>query len=174
MTQGGKRNGDGRPKGSIFYGELTKTRRNSLSHISMIKQVIQKNAVSYRRPLYSGKVQAGLPTPIDDSIDTYIDLSEYLIKQPDSTFFLTVSGDSMKDAGINTGDMLIVDKSIDATHGKIVVAAVDGELTVKRLSNQDGKIQLQPENPEFQPLDITEEHYLVIWGVVTHVIHQTI
>ena len=68
--------------------------------------------------------------------------------------------------------MLIVDRSLEATHGKIVIAAIDGELTVKRLSRQGGQVKLLPENPAYEPIDITDEHELVIWGVVTYVVHQ--
>ena len=78
----------------------------------------------------------------------------------------------MKNAGIQSGDMLIVDRSLEASHGRIVIAAIDGELTVKRLSRQDNLVQLLPENPAYSPITITGEENLVIWGVVTHVIHQ--
>ena len=77
----------------------------------------------------------------------------------------------MTGAGIRSGDMLIVDKSLEATHSSIVIAAVDGELTVKRLSRCAGRVQLLPENPDFYPIDITNEQELVIWGVVVYVIH---
>ena len=78
----------------------------------------------------------------------------------------------MQNAGIQSGDLLIVDKSLEATHGKIVIAAIDGELTVKRLSRLANQVQLLPENEGYQAIDITNEQELVIWGVVTHVIHQ--
>lgn len=78
----------------------------------------------------------------------------------------------MKNAGIHSGDLLIVDKSIEAIHGHIVIAAVDGELTVKRLSRLHNRVQLLPENDSYQPIDITEDQDIVIWGVVTYVIHQ--
>ena len=77
----------------------------------------------------------------------------------------------MTGAGIVSGDMLVVDRSIEATHGKIIIAAINGELTVKRLSRKAGKVKLLPENDRYQPIDISEEEELVIWGVVTHVIH---
>ena len=80
----------------------------------------------------------------------------------------------MKDAGIHNGDILIVDRSIEPGHGKIVIAAIDGELTVKRLFYQENKLQLRPENQNFTPIDITEEQDLIIWGVVTHVIHEPV
>ena len=79
----------------------------------------------------------------------------------------------MKNASIHSGDLLVIDKSITPSHGKIVIAAINGELTVKRLSQQNGRVQLLPENPNYPAIDITEEQEMVIWGVVTHVIHET-
>jgi DNA polymerase V len=129
------------------------------------------NELHYKIPLYSATVPAGFPSPADDYIDAHLDLNTHLIKHPSATFFVTASGDSMTGAGIVSGDMLVVDRSIEATHGKIIIAAINGELTVKRLSRQAGKVQLLPENDRYQPIDISEEEELVIWGVVTHVIH---
>ena len=80
----------------------------------------------------------------------------------------------MINAGIFSGDILVVDRSLEATHGKIVVAALNGELTVKRLSRQNGQVKLVPENPEYPDIDITDEYYVVIWGVVTSVIHSVL
>ncbi|NDF04569.1 MAG: DNA polymerase V [Betaproteobacteria bacterium] len=123
-------------------------------------------------PLSSSHVRAGFPSPADDYIESYLDLNTHLIKHPAATFFVTASGDSMKNVGIHSGDILIVDRSIEATHGKIIIAAINGELTVKRLSCQQGRIQLIAENPAYEPIDITEGQDLVIWGVVIHVIHS--
>ena len=112
------------------------------------------------------------PSPADDYIEAHLDLNTHLIKHPAATFFVKASGDSMTGAGIQSGDMLIVDKSLEATHGKIVIAAVNGKLTVKRLSRLNGQVQLLPANKMYQPIDITAEQDVIIWGVVTHVIHQ--
>ncbi len=125
-------------------------------------------------PLFLTKVPAGFPSPADDYLELALDLNNYLIKHPAATFMVRASGDSMKDAGIQSGDLLIVDRSLEATHGKIVIAAIDGELTVKRLYQQSNRVQLVPDNPAYQPIDISELQNVVIWGVVTHVIHQTI
>ena len=84
-------------------------------------------------------MRAGFPSPADDYIETMLDLNEYLIKHPAATFFVKASGESMVNAGIHSGDILIVDRSLEAVHGKIVIAALNGELTVKRLSRQQGK-----------------------------------
>ncbi|CEK10122.1 LexA family protein [Legionella hackeliae] len=169
MSRGGKRLGAGRPMGSNKYGEATKTIRVPISRIEEIKDYLLE---SKGLPLYSSKVRAGFPSPADDYIESYLDLNDHLIKHPASTFFLIAAGDSMTDAGIQSGDMLIVDKSIEPTHGKIVIAALDGELTVKTLSTVDGKVKLMPGNKAYKPIDITDSQDLVIWGVVTHVIHQ--
>ena len=123
------------------------------------------------KPILARAVPAGFPSPADDYIETHLDLNSHLIKHPAATFFVIAEGDSMTDAGIRSGDMLIVDKSVSAVHGKIVIAAIDGELTVKRLSRLEGRVQLLPENSRYKPIDITNEQDLVIWGVVTHVIH---
>lgn len=128
----------------------------------------------YAIPLYTSKVPAGFPSPADDYIEMHLDLNTHLIKHPAATFFVIAVGDSMTNAGIHSGDLLIVDKSLAAVHGKIVIAAIDGELTVKRLARQNGCVQLVPENDQYPPIDISDQQDLVIWGVVTHVIHQTV
>lgn len=122
-------------------------------------------------PFYMSKVPAGFPSPGDDYIEKYLDLNQHLIKHPAATFMVRASGDSMIGAGIRSGDLLIVDRSLDAKHGKIVIAAIDGELTVKRFSKVGQRLQLLPENPAYKPIDITNTHELVIWGIVTFVIH---
>ncbi|HDV5711120.1 TPA: LexA family protein [Legionella pneumophila] len=162
--RGGKREGAGRPFGSNQYGESTKTLRVPISRINEIKEYLQNKPKG--TPLYSSKVRAGFPSPADDYIESYLDLNEHLIKHPASTFFLIAAGDSMTDAGIQPGDMLIVDKSIEPTHGKIVIATIDGELTVKTLSKSNGKVQLVPGNKAYKPIDITESQDLVIWGAL--------
>lgn len=170
MTHGGKRSGAGRPKGCNQWGEPTQPVRIPISQLDAVKRFLSQGQVHC--PLYSSHVQAGFPSPADDYIEDHLDLNEYLIKHPAATFFVKAEGQSMIGANIQPGDLLIVDRSIPATHGKIVIAAIQGELTVKRLFQQAGKIQLLPENPEFKPIDISENSELVIWGVVTHIIHR--
>ena len=126
----------------------------------------------YQRPLFVEKVAAGFPSPAEDYIEGRIDLNEHLIAHPAATFFVRVSGDSMINAGIHPNDILIVDRSIEPAHGKIVIAAVDGLLTVKRLFRRHGFIQLVPENPDYPAIKIKSQQELMIWGVVTNVIHQ--
>ena len=170
MGHGGRRENAGRPKGLGKYGEATTPLRVPLSRLHEVKRFLN-NEFHYKIPLYSCSVRAGFPSPADDYIEAHLDLNTHLIKHPAATFFVTASGDSMTGAGIASGDMLVVDRSLEATHGKIIIAAVNGELTVKRLSRKAGKLQLLPENDRYQPIDISEEEELVIWGVVTHVIH---
>ncbi len=138
--------------------------------ISCTRVFYEHNYQTYAIPLYVSTVSAGIPTLADDYIDQTMDLNKDLVKHPQSTFLVIASGESMINAGIQSGDMLVVDKQITPTHGSIVIAAVDGELTVKRLSLQENKMQLLPENEAFKPILITPEQHVVIWGVVTFVI----
>lgn len=172
MTHGGKRSGAGRPKGRNTYGEATKPIRVPLSRLPEIRHFLESSNSTMELPLYSSTVQAGFPSPADDDIESKLDLNNHLIQHPAATFFVRASGDSMKNAGIQSGDILIVDRSLEATHGKIVIAAVNGELTVKRLSRQNGKITLLAENPSYKAIKITDTQDFMIWGVVTCVIHQ--
>lgn len=122
-------------------------------------------------PFVSQKVPAGSPCPSDNYIEETINLNQVLVKKPKSTFCIRVIGDSMIDAGINEDDILIVDSSIEPSHNRIVVAAIDGDLTVKRLYYKRGKILLCPANEKYSPLEVQSDS-LNIWGVVTFVIHQ--
>jgi DNA polymerase V len=123
-------------------------------------------------PLYSCAVAAGHPSPADDHLEGTFDLNEHLIKHPGATFCVRVSGDSMIKAGIHDDDILVVDRNIEPRNGRIVIASVEGELTVKRLDRKGGKTLLMPENDAFAPIEVTNPGDMVIWGVVTSVIHQ--
>mgnify|MGYP006428267049 CR=1 FL=1 len=131
-----------------------------------------KRRTACRRPLFLSRVQAGFPSPADDYVETGLDLNEYLIERPTSTFFVRVRGDSMTEAGIADGSILIVDRADEAESGDIVVAALDGELTVKRLHVAQDCCWLLPENDEHRPIEVTEAREMVIWGVVQHVINR--
>lgn len=122
-------------------------------------------------PLCAGKASAGFPSPATDHIDRRLDLAEYLILHPEATFFLRVKGDSMIGAGIHHGDLLIVDRSLETASGRVVVAALNGELTVKRLQRSRGRITLKSENPAYPDIPVKDDHDLQIWGVVAHVVH---
>jgi DNA polymerase V len=170
MPRGGNRTGAGRPKGQGKYGEPTKAVRVP---VSMVDKVIDfARAGGSEFPLYSSKVQAGFPSPADEHVECKLDLNEHLVQHPTATFFVRATGNSMLKAGIHPDDILVVDRSINAVHGKIVIAAIDGELTVKRLSVTREKTELLPENDDFKAIPICEENDVHIWGVVTNVIHN--
>jgi DNA polymerase V len=174
MVSGVKRQNAVRPRGKGGkYRGTTIPLRIPVSKLNEVHSFLN-NALNYKLPLYGCSVRAGFPSPADDYIEMHLDLNSHLIKHPAATFFLTASGDSMINSGIASGDMLVVDRSLEATHGKIVIAAINGELTVKRLFRQEGRVQLLPEYDQYAPIEITETEELVIWGVVTHVIHAAI
>lgn len=124
-----------------------------------------------RLPLFIGKVAAGFPSPADDYVDKTLDLNELLIQKPAATFFVRAQGESMLGAGIHPNDILVVDRSIEPVPGKIVICALNGELTVKRLAREHEQWQLKAENPAYTAIPLTDDLDLVIWGVVTNVIH---
>ena len=123
-------------------------------------------------PLFLAGVQAGFPSPADDFIDKRLDLNEHLIKHPAATFFVRAAGNSMLGAGIHNGDLLIVDRAVEAQVGKTIIAAVHGELTVKRLEKRGERLMLVPANPDYPSIDVTDGEGFEIWGVVTYVIHN--
>ena len=122
--------------------------------------------------LYSHSISAGFPSPADDYIEDRLDLNELLVSNKAATFFLRVKGDSMVNAGIHHGDIIVVDRSVQPAHRSIVVAVVDGELTVKRLVTRSGVTELHAENPKYVPIRLQEGQELTIWGVVTSSVHQ--
>lgn len=122
------------------------------------------------RPLFLTRVPAGFPSPADDYVDRSLDLNDLLIKRPEATFFVRVEGDSMEGAGIRSGDLLVVDRSVEARDGDVVIAALDGEMTVKRVRQREGALWLVAANDAYPPQRVTTE--LVIWGVVQHVVHE--
>jgi len=139
---------------------------------TMIERVyIPDLATSYPCPLFLVPVSAGFPSPADDYLEGKLDLNEHLIKHEASTFFVKVKGDSMIGSGIHSGDLLIVDRALEPTDNSVVIAVVNGELTVKRIAKQDGKLSLVPDNGNYLPIPITECTNFEVWGVVTHVIH---
>ena len=131
-----------------------------------------EKCTSLRLPLVSASVKAGFPSPADDHMERGIDLNEELIRNPAATFFVRVKGESMRDAGIHTGDTLIVDKSITPADRQIVVAMIDGEFTVKRFRKVNARIFLEAANDSFAPIEVGENQELTIWGAVTYIIHQ--
>ncbi|PZV19489.1 MAG: peptidase S24 [Pseudanabaena sp.] len=122
-------------------------------------------------PLQNCSVPAGFPSPAEDYVEHKLDLNSYLVTHPAATFFVRASGNSMTGANIHDGDLLIVDRALEATHGDIVIAVVHGEITVKRLHYLRGEVALIPENDSYKKIFINEHSELHIWGVVTNVIH---
>lgn len=124
-------------------------------------------------PFYMEKVSAGFPSPAEGYMDKALDLNELMIEKPAATFFVRVEGESMTGVGIFPGDMLIVNNAKKPIEGKIIVAVIDGEITVKRLRILKNKmIKLEPENPNYQPIYINPEQDFKIWGVVTGVVRN--
>jgi DNA polymerase V len=125
-----------------------------------------------RLPLVAARISAGFPSGMEDFIERKIDLNEILVRHEAATYFIRVQGDSMTGAGIQDGDILIVDRSVEPANNSIVIAVLNGELTVKRLRRRGGRVFLHPENPRYAPLEVTAETAFEIWGVVRHVIHS--
>jgi len=122
-------------------------------------------------PLFNSRVSAGFPSPADDYIEQALDLNQLLIQKPAATFFVRAEGDSMIGAGIHSNDILVVDRSIEAVPNKVVICALNGELTVKRLISKQGQLVLMAENPLYPDIPLHEGIDMTIWGVVTNVIH---
>lgn len=118
------------------------------------------------------KINAGFPSPAEDFLDLSIDLNKEFIKHPDATFFGKVSGDSMIDAGLDNGGLLIIDKSLEPKNNSIAVCFLDGEFTVKRVLREEDKLWLVAENKNYQPIPVYPENDFIIWGVVTTVIKK--
>jgi DNA polymerase V len=124
-------------------------------------------------PLYSYKIPAGFRSPAEDHIELSLDLNEYCIQHPAATFMVRVSGHCMTGVGIYDNDILIVDRSLEAVPGKVVIAVVDGELTVKQLlQDKEGQMMLCPANPDYSPIALDPNSEVTIWGVVAHVIRS--
>jgi len=122
-------------------------------------------------PYFDGHVPAGFPSPAEDYLETPLDLTEFLIENKAATFLMRVEGDSMKDAGIQDGDLLVVDRSVKPVNGSVVVVAVNGEYTVKRLRRGPDCVWLDPANRSYQPLRVSVGEDLHVFGVVKHAIH---
>ncbi len=169
-NRGGFRLGAGRKSGSGLYGEETKVIRVPRSSVSYIKKYINlsrssnveevnlayKNTTHNPLVLFEHKVPAGFPSPADDHVEKRLDLNEYLIKKSDATFFVKIKGDSMVDASINDGDIVIVDRSMQAKVGDIVLASVDGNFTIKTLSKYKLNPRLLPANEKYKPIEIND------------------
>jgi DNA polymerase V len=123
-------------------------------------------------PLFTSQVKAGFPSPAEEYIEAKLDLNSYLIPHPSSTYLVKIEGDSMIEAGIYSGDMAVVDRSLEPKHNDIVLAVVDGDITIKRLIRTKNKVSLCAENSSFAPIEFSHEQELTIWGVVVHTIRN--
>lgn len=123
-------------------------------------------------PFITSGIKAGFPSPAADFDETRISLDKALVKNIDTTFYAKANGQSMKGAGIDDGDIMVIDRSIEPINNKIAVCLIDGEFTVKRIKKTKEELLLMPENSDFQPIKINEDNQLVIWGIVTYVIKK--
>ena len=187
IKRGGFRFGSGRKSGSGYFGEKTKVIRVPASRIIEIKKYIKSryqtgNTDTLMLPhlspekshlnLFDYKVPAGFPSPADDHIEKALDLNEYLVTKKETTFFVKIKGDSMIDASIHDGDIVIVDRSKQAKIGNIVLASVDGEFTIKILAKHLSQPRLLPANEKFQPIVVNENMQFEIWGVITGAVRK--
>lgn len=124
------------------------------------------------RPIVNEDIVAGFPSPAEDFKEVRISLDKELVKNENATFYARVRGNSMIDANIEDGDLLVIDRSIETRNGKIAVCMIDGEFTIKRLKVEKDCVYLMPENKAFEPIKVTEENELIIWGIVTYVIKK--
>ena len=190
-SHGGMRPGAGRP---FKYGEKTRVLRGPERLLPCVQDFLAQttedpirgvdtttiaglyrpvtDAPSLPLTLYATQVPAGFPSPAEDYVEGPLDLHKHLVRHPAATFYVRVAGDSMVEAGIYPEDILVVDRSLEPVHGKVVIAVVNAELTVKRLQIRAGQVSLQPENPRYRPIVVTEAMDLAIWGVVTGVVRQ--
>jgi len=127
---------------------------------------------SKKLPLYISEVYAGFPSPAEDHIDLNLDLNEHLIKHPAATFYIYAKGDSMINAGIYNGDLMIVDRALEPGTNSIIIAIINGEFTVKKVKKVNRKLYLIPDNKKYSMIEITEDMDFEIWGVVTYTIHR--
>ena len=117
-------------------------------------------------------VSAGFPSPADDFKELRISIDKEVVKNETATFYARVSGESMQGAGLDDGDLLVIDRSLEPEDNKIAICFIDGEFTVKRLKVEKDCVYLMPENPKYQPIKVTEDNELIIWGVVTYVVKK--
>ena len=143
------------------------TKIKNLQELTIYKAVV---GAPLAIPIFLSGVQAGFPSPAEDYIEKHLDLNDLVVKHPAATFFVRVEGNSMRDAGIHPGDIIVVDRSLEAAHDKIIVAVINSEFTVKRMKITQKGVYLVPENPSFPQIEITPGTDFQVWGVVTHII----
>ncbi len=139
-------------------------KKNNLTFLKL------KKGNSLGQWLVEQRISAGFPSPADDFKDTRISLDRELVKNKEATFYARVSGESMKNAGISDGDLIVIDRSLNPENNKIAVCFIEGEFTVKRIIKKEGELYLKPENKNYKKIIIKEEDHFIIWGIVTYVI----
>jgi DNA polymerase V len=154
-----------------FYKRIIPSTMRKMEGKGTLVPVIPMARLSIQLPFYTA-VAAGFPSPADDYPRKRLDLNEYCIRNRAATFFVEVEGDSMIGAGIYDGDILIVDRSLDAKPGDVVIACLGGDFTVKRLLKADGRWFLKPENTKYEAIELREDMEVLLWGVVTYVVHK--
>jgi DNA polymerase V len=183
-THGGKRPGAGRKPGP----EPSKVVRIPVSRVDEVRAYLTQprirawgdielvgapdRRVKLALPLFDGSVPAGFPSPAEDYAEGSLDLNQYLVEHEAATFYVRVKGHSMTGAGILDGDIIAVDRALEARHGDIVLAVIDGELTVKELAIENGWVRLLPHHPDYPPIDFKTGQELTIWGVVKGVVRK--
>jgi DNA polymerase V len=140
----------------------------SLNSTTTLDFYIPDYSTELELPFVDTGISAGFPSPADDFIELTIDLNKFLVKHKDTTFFARVKGHSMKNAGINDGDLLVIDKSLEPQNDKIAICQIDGEFTVKRIKIEKDIVWLIAENEDYKPIKVTPENELMIWGIVIH------
>ena len=152
--------------------DMSKSKNNKEKFVENIQFYKPKAEETSALNVFAHKVPAGFPSPAEDFLEKTLDLNEYLIHNKAATFLIRVEGDSMIDAGIFSGDLLVIDRSIEAEDRKLVLGVLNGEFTIKRILIKGRQMFLQAENPDFQAIEITEEMDFRVFGVVTFAIHK--
>jgi len=145
-----------------------------LKHTDVLDIYALEESILADIPIFTNSVQAGFPSPAEDYMDLDLNLQDHLIQNPSATFCVRAVGESMKDAGIKSGDIMLVDKSLTPKNRSIVLAVIDGEFTIKRVNVSEKELYLIPENENFPPIKITKEMDFQVWGVVTYIIHKAL
>ena len=155
----------------ILIHETLKNKKNKAT-IESLQSLFKATISNIKLPLYGSSVSCGFTSPAEDHVDNQLSLDEFLVPNPNSTFFVRATGESMINAGIHDGDLLVIDRSVDPCHNNIVLAIVDTEFTVKRLIKDNGNIILRAENALFDDIKIKSSQHFMVWGVVIHVVHH--
>ena len=159
-------------KDAIQHMSATIANEKNAPIINSLNEFIHAKIPNITLPMYGSTVSCGFTSPAEDHVESQLSLDEYLVPNPNATFFVRASGDSMTGAGIYDGDLLIIDRSIEVKNNHVVLAILDTEFTIKRFIKNNDKVFLKAENPSFDDIPIHPDQHLMVWGVVVHVIHH--